>query len=508
MVSVFSISAFFIVLREVLEACLVVGVSLAYFERTGSKQYIRWVWFGTATGVLVSFAFGIAFAIVFYVRGDQIFERNVERIFEGITFLTGAALLTWMIVWMLLVGKELRLRMEGQLGAIVENDQKAPWRRKVGVFLLVFVQILREGIETVIFLFGSANASEFGGWKSIPIPAIIATVLGITSAYLVFKGLVTLDIQAFFKWSSVVLIAFAAALVSHGFHELQEVGWFGSYSERDDPQHHWYNEAMWSTRTCCPDDSNEFFAMLRALLGYQDTPSFIEWITYFSYWLIVLTVYVIVDWKRIRASKVATYQSAGFLSVLALFMTFVGFVYVLTRRTWIGIVSMSLAFVLSIISVVFMFCPLILLLPFLLKFRRSGARLIALCWVALTLLMTVMHLLQLVCEGAYEERCHLGKFFFFGLLLNDAFNSLGRTQTTNSLGEVKIFWPAIAVLSVSLVISVFFFGFLALHTFLFSLNIADDGVYMHDDYVDVKDGACHTIPADFADNTTVSDNVV
>ena len=70
MVSLFSIPAFFIVLREVLEACLVVGIALAHLNKTGNTQYRKWVWIGAVSGILVSLAFGIAFAVVYFMRGN------------------------------------------------------------------------------------------------------------------------------------------------------------------------------------------------------------------------------------------------------------------------------------------------------------------------------------------------------------------------------------------------------------------------------------------------------
>lgn len=490
MVSVFSIPAFFIVLREVLEACLIIGISLAYFSRTGSVQYVRWVWIGAAAGAVVSFGVGVGFAVVFFVRDEQIFANDVERIFEGIMFLVAAALLTWMIVWMLLVGCNLRGRMEDRLGTIVEDDAKSPRQRKLAVFMLLFVHVLREGVETVIFLLGSANANEVGGWRAIPLPATLAIVVGVCTAYMLFKGLVALDILHFFQWSSALLIAFAAGLVSHGFRELQEVGWFGKWpaASATTPRD-WYNEAMWTTRQCCPHDSNEFFAMLRALLGYQDSPTFVEWATYFAYWLVVAMVYVGINWRHTRAARMHTHLQATRLSLVALLFSFVGFVYVLMNHSSIGISTMVLAFLLSLVTTFLVFCPLVGHVPRLVPLRRSALIWTAAAWAALTLSMAVLHVVQLVCLGTRGDACGIRPFFFFGLVLRDEYNRLGRTVVSNAAygaAGVSVFWPAVGTLAVSLVVTVGFFGGLALRVLLVALNVADDGEYMHDEYVDVK----------------------
>ncbi|KAI0561613.1 High-affinity iron transporter [Gracilaria domingensis] len=234
--SVFSIPAFFIVLREVLEACLVVGIVLAYINKIGATQYRRYVWWGTFGGIAISLIVGLAFGIVVWTRGDQLFKDEAEKIFEGITFLVAASLLTWMIIWMMVLGKNLRTKLEHDVDEIIDDDDKSPLRRKLAIFFMVFVQVLREGIETVIFLIGTANADENGGWRAIPLPGFLAIVVGVGASFLVFRGLLQLDILKFFLVSSFVLMAFAAGLVSHAFHELQEVDWFGPWEpseERD-----------------------------------------------------------------------------------------------------------------------------------------------------------------------------------------------------------------------------------------------------------------------------------
>lgn len=480
--TVFSIPAFFIVLREVLEACLVVGIALAYFARTGNQQYVPYVWIGAGAGVLVSLSVGIAFAVVYFVKGNQIFEDKAEKIFEGVAFLIAAALLTWMIIWMMYMGRELRTRMEEQLDDIIDNSEKSPARRKLGVFLMVFVQVLREGIETFIFIFGSANADDNGGWRAIPLPGILAIIVGVVISFLVFKGMVNLDIQSFFFWSSFLLIAFAAGLVSHAFHELQEVDWFGTWKPEAPAERDWYNEVMWTTKRCCHDKENQFFAMLRALFGYQDTPTFVEWITYFAYWVIVIALYVAINWSQIRASKRVTYARTTLISSISLLFSFIGFIYVLINRSWIGLLSMILAFLFSIVTVMIVFDPIMSVMPSIAPKRRTAVNIMAYAWAVLTFLMIVLHFVQLICEGTGEEKCGLDKFYFFSVIFSGDFRDMGRT--TVLLGDTEVtYWPAIALLSISLIVTFFFYGGLTFRMFLMAMNINDDGEYMHENYV-------------------------
>lgn len=478
-VEVFSIPAFFIVLREVMEACLVVGIALAYFNKTGCSQYNRWVWFGATAGILVSGTIGIVLAAIYYAKGNQLLEDNAEKIFEGTAFLVAAALLTWMIVWMMIMGKNLHNKIEQQLENVLEDDNRSTGSKKLGVFTMVFIQVLREGVETFIFLFGSANASDYGSWRAIPLPGILAVIVGVAISFFVFKGLLVLDIHMFFNVSSFILIAFAAGLVSHAFHEIQEVDAFGPWDPKENRD--WYNFPMWDTKVCCDDEHNEFFAMLRALFGYQDTPTFVEWISYFIYWFLIIVVFVSINWEQIITSTVTIRRRAQSISSLVLLFTFVGFIYTLINRTWIGLVTMTSSFVLSIITVFFVFENATKLLSAAVSIRKSMLLLLGTVWAVNAIFISALHFAQLGCLG--REGCSLKPFFFFGLIVNHDFASLGRTMVTINDHE-KAYWPAIAVLSISLILSVLVFAGLAFRLILMAYHTGDDGVYHLDSKLD------------------------
>lgn len=473
MVSVFSIPAFFIVLREVLEACLVVGIVLAYLNKIGATQYRKWVWIGAAAGVLGSLAVGLGLGIAFWITGNQGFDGNAEKIFEGVAFLVAAALLTWMIIWMMAMGKKLRSQMEKKVDQIIDSDDPDS-KRKASIFLMVFVQVLREGIETVIFLIGTANADDHGGWKAIPLAGILAIIVGLGASYLVFKGLVSLDIVKFFLISGLVLIAFAAGLVSHAFHELQEVDAFGPWKPIETRD--WYNFPLWSTEGCCDDGDNEFFGMLRALFGYQDKPTFIEWATYFGYWLIVAAIFVCINWSLIRASrsKIASYTQSFVLS--SLLITFVGFVYTLINVTWVGTLSMTIAFLLSVVATASSFDITARMLRSVSRFRRMFALISGIGFGVLMAFMFVMHLVEMECIGGGD--CSMNVFFFFGLIYDGDFLERGREDSQ---------WPPLAALSWSIVLTVYFFGALSALLILFAMNVDSEGTYLDDNAIVVKD---------------------
>lgn len=470
--TVFSVSAFFIVLREVLEACLVVGIVLAYLSKIGSSHLNKWVWLGTAAGILLSLGVGVAFAVVFHVKGNQIFEGSTEKIFEGFVFLLASALLTWMLVWMMNMGKSLRSNMENAVGRAVEAG--GWWR----IFSLVFVQVLREGIETVIFIGGSAGADGQGGWRAIPLPSVLALVVGVTASYLMFRGMITLDIQKFFFITSVLLIGFAAGLVSHALHEFQEVDWFGPYEGVENEDRDWWNASVWSTKECCNDKTNQFWAMMRALFGYQDTPSFLEMISYIAYWAVISIVFVYVYRDVVRRARSSTATLVRTTSTILAVSGLVGFIYAMGNRSWNGILLTTLTLIVGTIAAVAAFDSAGGLITALKPLRKPMMIMSAVGFAIILALTTAITLAQLICEG---RSCTVPQFFHWGIIFSRDFAGRGNLGLSSDLtygqGRGYVY---VAVLTLSLGISIFLCGAHSYGSYRFMKNLDAGGDYIYD----------------------------
>src|SRR3989338_2517317 len=148
------IESFIITFRETLEAALIVGIILSYLARTKQTRYNNVVYTGIASGIVASIIGAFLFN---YLAGG--FIGQAEKIFEGIIMLVGAFLLTTMIFWMM-KQRHIARELEQKVATKIAETYK------LGLFLLVFVAVLREGIETVIFLsaasFVSINNNIFG----------------------------------------------------------------------------------------------------------------------------------------------------------------------------------------------------------------------------------------------------------------------------------------------------------------------------------------------------------
>lgn len=256
------VSALFIMLREGLEAALIVGIVMAYLANVGALRYQRYVWSGVGAAAGLSL-------LALYVLGalGKEFTGPTEEVFEGITMLLAASFLTWMIFWMLRQARY--LKGELQRGVDRALAEGAVW----GLFLLVFFAVLREGVESALFLQSAIFAAQ---GQSAAFGALVglAIAVGIGVAIYVFGK--SIDLRTFFRLTGVALILFAAGLVAHAAHEFAEAGLLAAIE----------GPKLWSTKAFLPDNSG-LGAILRAVLGYQDEPTVLELVAYVGYFAAV-----------------------------------------------------------------------------------------------------------------------------------------------------------------------------------------------------------------------------
>ena len=171
-----------------------------------------------------------------------------------------AGLLTTMILWMIRQGKYVTQHLEAQVRKEITE------KHALGLVALVFFAVLREGIETVIFL-GAASQVEAMN--------IFGPLLGLLAALLIgfatFWGAIKLKLGMFFLVTSILLIFFAAGLIAHGIHEFQEATVLPVIVEQ-----------VWDTNWLI-DEKGWLGSILKALFGYNADPSLLEvlgWLTY------------------------------------------------------------------------------------------------------------------------------------------------------------------------------------------------------------------------------------
>jgi high-affinity iron transporter len=206
------LSAFLLALREGVEASLVVGIILVYLSRTGRLQLARFVWYGVAVAAALSL--GVAIALERF--------RISEDGFEGLLLLVASVFVVTMIVWMNRVARHLKKEIEQKVEAYAgRTGSAAGW----GIFLFVFLMVLREGAELALILRAVELSSE-------GLQTWIGTIVGIGAAVAVglffFKGTLRIPLHRFFAVTSVILMLVAFQLALTGLHELSEARWLPS----------------------------------------------------------------------------------------------------------------------------------------------------------------------------------------------------------------------------------------------------------------------------------------
>ncbi len=260
------LSSFLITLREGLEAALIIGIILAYLARTNNRQGFKPVWLGTALAVLASL---IAGAAIYLLAGE--FSGQAEEVFEGIAMFLAVGVLTWMIFWMRKQAVNIKAHLHAQIQSVLIRGSS------FGLVILAFIVVVREGIETVLFLFAATRVAES--------PALFAAggflglVIALGIGYSLYKGSSRLNLRAFFNVTSLILIMFAAGLLAHGIHEFHEAGIIPSVVEH-----------VWDINHILPEKST-FGRFLTAITGYNGNPSLVEVVAYFAYLAVVLGSY-------------------------------------------------------------------------------------------------------------------------------------------------------------------------------------------------------------------------
>jgi FTR1 family protein len=205
-----------IALREGVEASLIVGIVLVYLNRSGRAALARYVWAAVGCAVLLS---GVVAYLLSYWNIN-------EDGFEGVLLLVAAFFVVSMVIWMNRIARKLKKEIEDRVAKLAERPERAAgW----GLFLFVFLMVLREGAELALIL----RAVEFSAQG---INVWIGTLLGLGIAVAVglffFKGTLRIPLGRFFAATSIILMIVAFQLALTGIHELSEAQWLAS-SQRE-----------------------------------------------------------------------------------------------------------------------------------------------------------------------------------------------------------------------------------------------------------------------------------
>ncbi|MGI5090079.1 FTR1 family iron permease [Treponema sp. OMZ 805] len=208
------ISCFVLVLREGLEAILVIAAIIAYLVKTGKKKYIMSVYVGALGGILVSILLAFLFGAV---AGAQ--SGIAQEVFEGIGMFVAVIVLFYVSNWML--SKSETEAWERYIHKKVEASVSTG--NKWVLIFAAFIAVAREGAELILFFQGVPIHGTSG--RNAMILAIVLSAVVLIAVFLVFRFLtVRLPLKPFFLVTSVLMYAMCFSFTGKGVSELQAAG--------------------------------------------------------------------------------------------------------------------------------------------------------------------------------------------------------------------------------------------------------------------------------------------
>lgn len=270
-------AAFLITLREGLEIAIVLAILISYLVKTGRASEVHAVWRGAGLAAVLCAVVGIAIHLA--VGG---LHGSVEKGVEAAIALAAASVLTWMIFWM----REHARTMGAEL-----RRQVAEATTVGALAVIAFVAVVREGLETVLFLMSAETTSASG--SGVVLGGLAGLAVSVVLGRLFYKAGHRLNLRTFFNVTGVLLILFAAGLVGKFFHEFREML---------EIETGWIWQPVWTVESG-PWAKGAFYDFMKGFFGWHAETERIRLFAYFAYLLPV-------GWLFLRGGRSATDTSA------------------------------------------------------------------------------------------------------------------------------------------------------------------------------------------------------
>jgi high-affinity iron transporter len=260
-------ASYLIGLREGLEMVLIVSVLVAYLVKTGRRKHLLPVWAGVGAAAALSIGFGWALSYV----STTVLGGPGQELFDAITSTLAVALVTWMVFWMRRTARKLSGELRGRLDGAIGLGVGA-------VVGIAFLSVAREGLETTLLFFASAQ----GATSSAPLLGLAA---GIATSVVVgvglYAGAIRINLSRFFMVSGALLVLVAAGIFKYAVHDYQEAGVLPGLSTHAFDASGWLDPGSW------------YGALAAGLFNITPQPSVLETIAWLAYLVPVLTLFLL-----------------------------------------------------------------------------------------------------------------------------------------------------------------------------------------------------------------------
>lgn len=248
------LSAVIVVLREMLEICLIIGIISAALRNFRSKNKILVI--GILGGSLISYVLALG---IHYISG--LFDNSGQEILNLLILLTSIICITFTLIWIKSHSKELKHKISAASEKLMNNESGI-----AAIILIIVLAVGREGMEVILFLNGIYAAGT--NIPELVIGTVIGIALGSSLGFLIYTGLIKLNVKYFFKAINFMLVLIAAGMASQAANYILALDLFNGLSA-----------TVWDSSWLITEESS-FGKILYNLLGYSSKPTEMQLVLY------------------------------------------------------------------------------------------------------------------------------------------------------------------------------------------------------------------------------------
>lgn len=262
------LAPFLIMLREGLEAALIVGIIASYLQQTGAGAWLPTIWVGVFLAIAMSLFVG---ALLLFARAE--FPQKAQEGFEAVVGLAAVVMLTTMVFWMKKAGRTIGAELRHSVDQALTGTSGTAW----ALIGMAFFAVAREGLESVFFLLAIFQQSP---GPAASLSALAGVAISALAGYAFFRWGIRIDLRRFFRWTGIFILVVAAGLLSGVLRSLHEAG-------------------LWNLLQARIYDFSEILpasglpgTILGGLFNYQEAPTLGEALVYVAYLAITLVLFL------------------------------------------------------------------------------------------------------------------------------------------------------------------------------------------------------------------------
>jgi high-affinity iron transporter len=260
---------FLIMLREGIEAALIVGIVASYLSQTGRSQWMSAVWLGILLAIALSFFVGAGLQLA-----SAEFPQKTQEGFEAAVGLVAVGVLTSMVLWMRKIARSMAQSLRHSIDQALASSSRT---QGMALIAMVFFAVAREGLESVFFLLAAFQQSHSA---AAPVGALLGLLCAVLVGYGIYAGGVRINLRRFFRWTGVFILVVAAGILAGSVRSLHEAGLWNHAQQ-----------IVFDLSGVLPVGS-PLGTMLSGIFGYQDTPTVSEIFVYVAYLVFTLHAFL------------------------------------------------------------------------------------------------------------------------------------------------------------------------------------------------------------------------